>query len=106
MTIFAQNLPSPEVLLALRRNIFSEGVPGEPGHRFNESWPDEGRVNMFALARALHDVGYEYMCAPTPRERTLSALAPLTVGPRAAQADAGPPARAPGQCRAASAGAA
>ena len=72
----AQNR-SPELFLALRSNIFSEGVPGEPGHRFNESWPDEGRVNMFALARTLHDVGYEYMCALllslAPRERARSA---------------------------------
>jgi mannonate dehydratase len=43
------------------RNIVSSGVPGRAGHQFHESWPDEGDSNMFALARALHDVGYEYM---------------------------------------------
>ena len=35
---------------------------------FWQVWPDEGDVNMVALARTLMDAGYPYMLMPVPTD--------------------------------------
>ena len=33
-------------------------------HDFCETWPDEGDVDMYRLAKTLHEAGYPYMLMP------------------------------------------
>lgn len=49
-----------------RKKIFNVPFRNIRGglHNFQETWPDEGDVNMYELARTFHDVGYEYMLMP------------------------------------------
>jgi len=49
-----------------RKKIFNVHFRNIRGglHNFQETWPDEGDVNMYELARTFHDVGYEYMLMP------------------------------------------
>lgn len=44
-------------------NIHFRNIRGKRGD-FQEVYPDEGDMDMFELARALRDVGYEYMVMP------------------------------------------
>ena len=49
--------------LGERKRIFNIHFRNISGglHNFTEVWPDEGDVDMFELASALDDVGYQYM---------------------------------------------
>ncbi len=55
-------------------------------HDFAETWPDEGDVNMYELARVLHAAGYEYMLMPDHAPEHPDDVAPEGVSNRVKQA--------------------
>lgn len=62
----AEELPQIVKYFAERKKIFNVHFRNIRGglHDFYETWPDEGDVNMYQLAKTLHDAGYPYMLMP------------------------------------------
>jgi len=61
-----EELPEIVKYFAERKKIFNVHFRNIRGglHDFYETWPDEGDVNMYQLAKILHDAGYAYMLMP------------------------------------------
>jgi mannonate dehydratase len=49
-----------------RKKIFNVHFRNIRGglHNFQETWPDEGDVDMYEVAKTFHEVGYPYMLMP------------------------------------------
>ncbi len=62
----AEELPEIVKYFAERKKIFNVHFRNIRGglHDFHETWPDEGDVNMYQIAKNLHNAGYPYMLMP------------------------------------------
>ncbi len=62
----AEELPGIVRYFAERKKIFNVHFRNIKGglHDFYETWPDEGDVNMYQIAKILHEAGYPYMLMP------------------------------------------
>ena len=61
-----EELPEIVKYFAERKRIFNVHFRNIRGglHNFHETWPDEGDVNMYQIAKILYDAGYPYMLMP------------------------------------------
>jgi len=62
----AEELPLIVQYFAERQKIFNIHFRNIRGglHDFCETWPDEGDVNMYQIAKVLYEAGYPYMLMP------------------------------------------
>ena len=62
----ADELPSIVQYFAVRKKIFNVHFRNIRGglHDFYETWPDEGDVNMYQIAKVLYEADYPYMLMP------------------------------------------
>ena len=84
----AEELPEIVKYFAERKKIFNVHFRNIRGglHDFTETWPDEGDVNMYQLAKILHSAGYPYMLMPDHAPHHPDDVAPEGVSKRVSQA--------------------
>ena len=84
----AEELPEIVKYFAERKKIFNVHFRNIRGglHDFYETWPDEGDVNMYQLAKILHDAGYAYMLMPDHAPHHPDDVPPKGVSGRVRQA--------------------
>lgn len=84
----AAELPPIVKYFAERKLIFNVHFRNVRGglHDFSETWPDEGDVNMYEIAKILHDARYPYMLMPDHSPRHPDDLATEGVSNRVNQA--------------------
>lgn len=84
----AEELPVIVEYFAERKKLFNIHFRNIRGHLhdFTETWPDEGDVNMYQLAKILHNAGYEYMLMPDHAPHHPDDVAPKGVSNRVRQA--------------------
>ena len=84
----AEELPPIVKYFAERKKIFNVHFRNIRGglHDFHETWPDEGDVNMYEIAKALHEGGYPYMLMPDHAPRHPDDVAPEGASGRVTQA--------------------
>lgn len=71
-----------------RKKIFNVHFRNIRGglHNFQETWPDEGDLDMYEIAKVFHEVGYEYMLMPDHAPQHDDDVAPEGVSKRVRQA--------------------
>ncbi|MFT5369852.1 MAG: mannonate dehydratase [Candidatus Latescibacterota bacterium] len=71
-----------------RKKIFNVHFRNIRGglHNFQETWPDEGDVDMFEIARIFHEVDYPYMLMPDHAPQHPDDVSPEGVSKRVRQA--------------------
>ena len=84
----AEELPGIVKYFAERKKIFNVHFRNIRGglHDFYETWPDEGDVDMYRIAKTLHDAGYPYMLMPDHAPHHPDDAAPEGVSTRMSQA--------------------
>ena len=84
----ADELPEIVKYFAERKKIFNVHFRNIRGglHDFYETWPDEGDVNMYQIAKNLHAAGYPYMLMPDHAPHHPDDVAPEGGSRRATQA--------------------
>jgi len=84
----ARELPPIIQYFAEQKKIFNVHFRNIRGglHNFVETWPDEGDVNMYEIAKVLHAAGYPYMLMPDHAPRHPDDKAPEGVSSRVTQA--------------------
>lgn len=84
----AEELPPIVQYFAEKKKIFNVHFRNIRGglHDFCETWPDEGDVDMYQLAKILHRAGYPYMLMPDHAPRHPDDAAPEGVSNRVTQA--------------------
>ena len=92
--VAAEGLENPAVELppivryfAERKKIFNVHFRNIRGglHDFSETWPDEGDVNMYQIAKTLHEAEYPYMLMPDHSPFHPDDMAPKGVSNRVRQ---------------------
>ena len=83
----AEELPVIVKYFAERNKLFNIHFRNIRGglHDFTETWPDEGDVNMYQLAKILHEAGYAYMLMPDHAPQHPDDVAPEGVSNRVKQ---------------------
>lgn len=84
----ATELPPIVRYFAEQKKIFNVHFRNIRGglHDFCETWPDEGDVNMYEIAKVLHEAGYPYMLMPDHAPSHPEDKAPAGVSVRVNQA--------------------
>ena len=84
----AEELPGIVKYFADRQKIFNVHFRNIRGglNNFSETWPDEGDVNMYQIAKILHEAGYAYMLMPDHAPAHPDDVAPKGVTNRVRQA--------------------
>ena len=84
----AEELPPIVKYFAEKKKLFNIHFRNIRGglHKFEETWPDEGDVNMYEIAKALYQGGYEYMLMPDHAPHHADDKAPQGVSSRVNQA--------------------
>ena len=83
----AEELPPIVKYFAERKKIFNVHFRNIRGglHDFSETWPDEGDISMYGLAKVLFEAGYEYMLMPDHAPHHADDKAPSGVSSRVRQ---------------------
>ena len=83
----ANELPEIIGYFAERKKIFNVHFRNIRGglHDFVETWPDEGDVNMYEIAKTLYNAGYPYMLMPDHAPRHPDDVSPKGVSRRVNQ---------------------
>jgi mannonate dehydratase len=84
----AEELPPIVKYFAEQKKIFNVHFRNIRGglHDFCETWPDEGDVSMYQLAKVLHQAGYPYMLMPDHAPLHPDDVSPEGVSRRVCQA--------------------